>query len=768
MIFSHPLFRILKLPPHILLRKGIHRIRHKLAVVRQRRHDASTSTYTAYAASGLPAADLNRYVQPLPLGPIRGQSEQIAALAKYGTTHFFDLLGSGWVQVKHGMACRGLEGHRYEMGAPVQADPHGTWLQGRVNRANLAEAQRIWGLVDAGYCPIDWQLDFKSGYRWSEDCWYRDIPYAHQPGVDVKVPWELARMQHLAQFAWAFALAKDGQPGFAAPQVYVREFQNQVLDFISTNPARFGVNWNTTMDVAIRVANWLMTYDLFQVYGAEFDPTFETEFKHSVYQHGVHIVENLEWHEVFRGNHYLSDIVGLLFVAAYLPRTPKTDVWLAFAIQELVQEVEYQFHPDGTNFESSTSYHRLAAEMVIYATALALGLPPDKQEVLQEYDHTLHQGHPPLKSAPLPLYVVEGSEEFSPFPQWYLERLEKMAEFTTHITKPNGHIPQIGDNDSGRLFKLQPVFHRTTVAAAKERYANLDAYTELPDTADYWDEDHLDHRHLVAAINGLFSREDFAAFAGQGWLEYSLILQLGGRRQFPSCRRPGDVTSAEQRALEKKKSSNAILDKYSCQDRPDQQTDADGYRHIWEIPLPDHLADSRAELKRYAYPCFGLYLYRSEQLYLTIRCGLSRNLAHAHNDQLSIELSVDGKDRLRDPGTYVYTPLPEQRNVYRSVQAHSAPHVEGREPGYLGHDLFWIGVEARASCEKFEAEEFLGQLCGRDWRVTRAVRITPQSILIIDSEGSLHDADRSRLVSKPPQTPLFSNGYGKLLREQIL
>jgi hypothetical protein len=97
----------------------------------------------------------------------------------------------------------------------------------------------------------------------------------------------------------------------------------------------------------------------------------------------VHIVNHLEWNEKNRGNHYLSNIASLLFVAAYLPCTPETDAWLAFAVQELVNEVEYQFTPDGANFEASTSYHRLSTEMVIYATALLLGLPEAKQAVLK-------------------------------------------------------------------------------------------------------------------------------------------------------------------------------------------------------------------------------------------------------------------------------------------------------------------------------------------------------------------------------------------------
>jgi len=71
-----------------------------------------------------------------------------------------------------------------------------------------------------------------------------------------------------------------------------------------------------------------------------------------------------------RGNHYLSNIAGLLFVAAYLPGTKEVDCLLALAVQELVNEMELQFNRMVPISSASTNYHRLSAEMLVYATAL--------------------------------------------------------------------------------------------------------------------------------------------------------------------------------------------------------------------------------------------------------------------------------------------------------------------------------------------------------------------------------------------------------------
>ena len=755
------LHKVVSLPPHVVIKKVVEKARREFKFLYRRKRDAWSSTYLKSDLS--PFGKLHSYFRPVSIETLRSHSNQLAAVTSHYLTHHFDLLGSGWVQVKHGMYCRGLEGYRYEMGSPVQVDSKGHWLKGRINSANLAESQRIWRLVDREYTPIDWHLDFKSGYRWSENTWYLHIPYAHQLGVDIKVPWELARMQHLPQLAWAYGLAVEGQLGFAPLESYVREFRNLVLDFIATNPPRFGVNWHCTMDVGIRVANWLIAYDLLRAYGAEFDDQFEAEFRRSVYQHGWHIIHNLEWYPELRANHYLANIVGLLFVAAYLPRTSQTDVWLAFSVQELVAEAGLQFYPDGANFEASTSYHRLSAEMVVYATALVLGLPLEKQSALKEYDYRFHKVRPPLKPAPLGLYTLPGSDRLTSFPAWYIERLEKMAEFTLHITKPNDHIPQIGDNDSGRFLKLQPAYRQMTVAQAKEVYANLDGYADLPDEAIYWDEDHLDHRHLVAAIQGLFGREDFAAFTGDSWLETQLVQHLAGGDRLSSYLQVGEPTSAEKVRIGMQKDWRQLSERLASQGQEQQ--------HVSDIPVSG--SDLLAGLQLYAYPDFGLYLYRSNRLYLAIRCGdigQNGNGGHAHNDQLAIELNVDGDDWITDPGTFLYTPFPEQRNVYRSIKAHSAPQVEGQEPERLDLGLFSLSNETSVICGYYEQDCFIGTYHNANLLIHRKILLKWDGLVILD----FYEKPAIVLSKFNTKKITFSNaikpsiGYGKLLNQRIL
>jgi hypothetical protein len=738
------------LPPPVLLKNVLRRAKRLFKEQHIRLRDKYKSSYI----DKVDAKDLYRSFPRLDVKHLKPIIKTLRGITDYYLGHRFDLLGSGWVKVHHGMNCQGLERYRYCMGKELQADHQGKWLAGRINSANLATSQKIWRRVDTGYAPIDWHLDFKSGYRWSEKTWYKDIVYGDTPGVDVKVPWELARMQHLTHLAWAFALGNEKQSSFKPPQTYVREFCNQVLDFISTNPPRFGVNWACTMEVGIRVSNWLTAYDLLRAFGAKFDSEFEKIFRRSVYEHGLHIINNLEWNEELTSNHYLSNIVGLLFSAAFLAPTSEINDWLVFAILELITEVPKQFYKDGANFEASTSYHRLSSEMVLYASTLLLGMPETRLRVLQSVncDRLIDKQMPARKA--ISLNSFNGADPLTLFPDWYFKSLEKMAEFTMHITKPNQQIPQVGDNDSGRFLKIHPVYRRITVAEAKSHYANLIRYNDLPDQADYWDEDHLDHRSLVAGMNGLFQRHDFTEFSGPGWIDTYLIKALAGELSLPSYWSAGKQTDAGQVRIGK----TINLIKINAK----KDSLHENSRKLIRIPVPE--TNIYENLQLFAYPDFGIYIFRSERLYLALRCGpigQNGNGGHAHNDQLSLELTIDGRNWICDPGTYVYTPLPEKRNEYRSVTAHYAPQVKGLEPGNLQNGLFCLGNDAQGSCLYFGEDGFVGMHHGYGFPVFRTVMLLKNTIQIIDHTTVVSPLEDMNQPS-PDQSSIipFSSGYG--------
>ncbi len=271
------------------------------------------------------------------------------------------------------------------------------------------------------YRLIDWHRDFKSGYRWNPQDFHRDIRYGHIRGVDIKVPWELSRFQHLNTLGQACVLTGN--------RTYVAEFVNQIEDWIRSNPVGFGVNWTCTMDAAIRVANWLTAAEFFLADNA-FEPSFLHRFYSSIHEHGQFIYRHLEHGGGLRTNHYLSDIVGLLFIAGYCPFFRESRRWLDFCTRELTTEMANQVYADGCHFEASTCYHRLAVELFFFGTLLVAAGERESP------------GESPRQAAER----VFGSD--------YLHRLHSMFMAILYLLKPNGRMPQIGDNDSGRFLVL--------------------------------------------------------------------------------------------------------------------------------------------------------------------------------------------------------------------------------------------------------------------------------------------------------------------------
>ena len=630
---------------------------------------AKTASYAFPAVTGGLLQQLDR----LEAGLWGGQAEILLKLLPLYLEHRLDLLGSGWVRIAHGEHYAGFGSYRYGPGTKLSPD----WREEIVGRTWPQHRSNVRGLlamISPHYTPFDWQVDFKSGWRWNSQSLGVSCPIGHRPGVDIKLPWELARLQHLTALAGGCALGQEA--GFRSPNIYIQEFQDVLLDFIATNPTGWGVNWACAMDVAIRGANIVLAWNLFRALGVAFDPAFELALASSLLAHGRFVFANLEWHGGARANHYLANIAGLAFIAAVLPRDAETTHWMDFATNELDREILFQFLPDGGNFEGSTAYHGLAGELAVYAAALLAG-----------------QGN----------VVSEASQT----------RLAAVAGFSHAVTRPDGSIVQVGDNDSGRFFKLTPAFDPRDLK-----------------------EDHLSQRGLQNAAAGLAGLECTS-------LEAMIVRGLAkGRHLFSTPPR---------------RSAAVVTLKVSPARRVVRVT----IRATPEILRAETFGD------------FGIYIWRGVRDFISLRCGRAFHDAHgghAHNDQLSMEIHLNGIDWVRDPGSFVYTPDLVARNNYRRNAAHFAPRGN-RETGDLSDGIFRLRDHAKARLHRFDDREFLGAHDGFGETVFRRVRWEPTALVIEDIYGGSEIAASTSVTEYEPASPAdlatlwgltlpYSPGYG--------
>jgi uncharacterized heparinase superfamily protein len=238
--------------------------------------------------------------------------------------------------------------------------------------------------------------------------------------ADVKVPWELSRHQHFVTLGQAYVLTGD--------EKYAREFVAQLGAWMAENPPMLGVNWACTMDVALRAISWTWAWHLFAA-AVAFDEAVRRRMVAGILAHGRFIMRHLEWGGV-RGNHYLSDGAGLAVIGLAFPEFRESADWREKGFEIVWGELPRQVLEDGVDFEMSTSYQRLVAELVLTPTLLAQ---------LNGVD------------------VPKGTSAL----------IEKMLEFVMAITRPDGEIALFGDGDDGRV---QILSEETRIRINDHRY----------------------------------------------------------------------------------------------------------------------------------------------------------------------------------------------------------------------------------------------------------------------------------------------------------
>ncbi len=216
--------------------------------------------------------------------------------------------------------------------------------------------------VDCGngtFKEIDWHLDPVHGKRVPLDPWFK-IPYLEFAKVgDHKIIWELNRHQHLVTLAKARLLTGD--------EKYVGELVAQWHSWMDANPYPLGINWGSTLEVALRSLSWIWVDQLLA--GTREYARFRADLLPALAFHGLYIERYLSAY--FSPNtHLLGEALALLFLGTLYPQFPRAARWRESAWKIVVQEAERQVRPDGVYFEQALHYHVYALDFFLYARLL--------------------------------------------------------------------------------------------------------------------------------------------------------------------------------------------------------------------------------------------------------------------------------------------------------------------------------------------------------------------------------------------------------------
>ncbi len=550
----------------------------------------------------------------------------------------------------------------------------------------------IWEIekLNPEYKSIEWQLDFKNWHLFDVLQKSEFIQNSESNGFDIKLPWELARCQHLPFLARLYRKTGENR--------YKDEILCEILDFIAFNPIGYGVNWKCTMDVAIRVSNWIMALDLVQ---ESLNETVDNIISKAIYQHCVYIRYHLEDQRKFRGNHYLADIIGLLYSSTYFSAEGEMKRIQEFSIKQLFSSIDEQFYEDGGNFESSLSYHRFSIELVIYGLWRIL-LLSEHNDLCRQYTENM---------------------------QIYKKIIEKAGsafKMMFDATKPSGDIYQLGDNDSGHLFRF---YHFGEMVPYEQYTQRCNQETKVKD--DIWNENELSCKEIISIINAIIRKNCknliFDELIGNVFKTSGIVPILIGAY---------DKAGNGKRIDEK----NIDLSKFP-------------YIHTEKIEFEGQV--DLTNITPFCYLNFGLAGLKNNSLYLGISItdvGQNGRGGHSHNDKLSYELYAEGIDYQCDPGTYVYTESLKWRNKFRSSLAHNSPYF-GEEQNIIGENCFEL--KQRTKCELMELTNRVIQASCRygDIYVIRRFELSERKLII-------KDYSNEKFIEHP-EFSYYSNGYGK-------
>ncbi len=262
------------------------------------------------------------------------------------------------------------------------------------------------GIVSFGN-PVDWHLDPISGVRAPLVHWSQlDVLDRNQVG-DSKVPWELNRQQWLVELGQAYRLTGEDR--------YRDAFVELVRSWRECNPPGVGINWASSLEVALRLIAWIWALYLFAD-APRMPDDFVPELTAAAAEHAAHVERYLSYYYA-PNTHLTGEALGLLYAGLLLRGDRRAERWQDRGMRILTEQCPRQIAPDGAYFEQSTQYGRYTAEIYLHAMILA-------------------------------------QRNGLAFPSPVKERVGGLLDQLLWLRAPRGSMPMIGDADGGWLLPL--------------------------------------------------------------------------------------------------------------------------------------------------------------------------------------------------------------------------------------------------------------------------------------------------------------------------
>jgi len=255
--------------------------------------------------------------------------------------------------------------------------------------------------------PIDWHLDPVWARRTPREHWSLLDPLDAEAVGDSKIVWELNRHQWLVQMAEAYAFT--GQDRFS------ETCMNTIEQWLEANPPGFGMNWTSSLEVAVRLMSWCWVLSLLRGSRALSEDR-AVRIVAALCLHARHIARYLSYY--FSPNtHLTGEALGLFYIGVLWPELRDAEKWRTLATDILVAESKKQICSDGVHFERATCYQRYTADIYLH-------------------------------------FLILAARNGIDVPAGVRDKARGLLEFLANIRLPDGSMPLIGDDDGGQLCRI--------------------------------------------------------------------------------------------------------------------------------------------------------------------------------------------------------------------------------------------------------------------------------------------------------------------------
>ncbi len=278
----------------------------------------------------------------------------------------------------------------------------------------LAGRLDIFNLLDKEYSfKDDWNRDPLKGIdaplNFGKTLNYRDDSIVG----DIKYLWEPNRHLHLVTIAQAYYLTNE--------QRYIDALEVQLNSWFDNCPYLLGPNWTSSLELAIRLINWSVVWQLIGgnesalFTGGDGEKLLE-RWHGSIHQHISFIKGHLSKYSS-ANNHLIGELAGLYVATTVWPYWSDCKKVQKKSMVMLEEQALLQNEIDGVNKEQAISYQQFVLDFLIISG----------------------------------LTARNNGQEFS---TEYWKRIESMMGFLASIMDVGGNVPMIGDADDGYVVRL--------------------------------------------------------------------------------------------------------------------------------------------------------------------------------------------------------------------------------------------------------------------------------------------------------------------------